>query len=150
MLQNDLVLRALRREPCHRTPIWIMRQAGRYLPEYRAVRSKTDFLTLCKTPELAAQVTIQPVEIMGVDAAIIFSDILVVPEAMACGLPVVAATAGALPELVDDEVGALRVVAPVDGNHGRELATDDSGADGPVGLVGRLCHRSGLPSPNAG
>ncbi len=82
MLKNDLVIRALQRKPVHRTPIWIMRQAGRYLPEYREVRKKTDFLTLCKTPELAARVTIQPVDIMDVDAAIIFSDILVVPEAM--------------------------------------------------------------------
>jgi uroporphyrinogen decarboxylase len=81
-LQNDLFLKACRREPVERTPIWIMRQAGRYLPEYRAVREKVDFLTLCKTPELAAEVTIQPVDIIGVDAAIIFSDILVIPEAM--------------------------------------------------------------------
>jgi uroporphyrinogen decarboxylase len=79
---NDYVIRACYRQPTPRTPIWIMRQAGRYLPEYRAVRAKTDFLTLCKTPELAAEVTLQPVEIVGVDAAIIFSDILVVPEAM--------------------------------------------------------------------
>lgn len=80
--ENDLFLRAALRQPTPRTPIWIMRQAGRYLPEYRAIRAKTDFLTLCKTPELAAEVTIQPVDIIGVDAAIIFSDILVVPEAM--------------------------------------------------------------------
>lgn len=81
-LQNDLFLRACRKEKIKRTPIWIMRQAGRYLPEYRAVREKADFLTMCKTPELAAEVTIQPVNIIGVDAAIIFSDILVIPEAM--------------------------------------------------------------------
>jgi len=81
-LKNDLFLKACKRQPIDRTPIWIMRQAGRYLPEYRAVREKVDFLTLCKTPELAAEVTMQPVDIIGVDAAIIFSDILVIPEAM--------------------------------------------------------------------
>ena len=79
---NDSFLRAALRLPVERTPLWIMRQAGRYLPEYREVRSKTDFQTLYKTPELAAEVTIQPVDILGVDAAIIFSDILVIPEVM--------------------------------------------------------------------
>jgi len=79
---NDLFLRACKKMPVERTPVWIMRQAGRYLPEYRAVREKADFLTMCHTPELAALVTIQPVDIINVDAAILFSDILVIPEAM--------------------------------------------------------------------
>jgi uroporphyrinogen decarboxylase len=82
-LKNDLFLRAARGEKTDRTPVWLMRQAGRILTEYRQVReSAGDFKTLVKTPELAAEVTIQPVDILGVDAAIIFSDILVIPEAM--------------------------------------------------------------------
>lgn len=88
-LKNDLFLRACKRKPVERTPIWIMRQAGRYLPEYRAIREKYDFFTMCKTPEVAAEVTIQPVDILGVDAAIIFSDILVIPEAMGMKLQMI-------------------------------------------------------------
>ena len=84
--QNDLILRAARGEEVERTPVWVMRQAGRILKEYREVRGKlSGFKELVETPELAAEVTIQPVDILGVDAAIIFSDILVIPEAM--GLP---------------------------------------------------------------
>lgn len=82
-LKNDLILRAAKGESIERYPVWLMRQAGRILPEYRAVRSSlSGFKELVETPEFAAEVTIQPVDILGVDAAIIFSDILVVPEAM--------------------------------------------------------------------
>ncbi len=82
-LENDLYLRALRGEKIERTPIWVMRQAGRYLPEYRATRAQAgDFLTLCKTPELACEVTLQPIDRFGLDAAILFSDILTIPDAM--------------------------------------------------------------------
>ncbi|NCO66982.1 MAG: uroporphyrinogen decarboxylase [Nitrospirae bacterium CG_4_10_14_0_8_um_filter_41_23] len=79
---NDTFLRACRGEEVEYTPVWLMRQAGRYLRQYQTVRANVDFLTLCKTPKLAAEVTIQPVEILGVDAAILFSDILIPVEAM--------------------------------------------------------------------
>ncbi|MGD9952358.1 MAG: uroporphyrinogen decarboxylase [Burkholderiales bacterium] len=84
---NDLLLRALAREPTERTPLWLMRQAGRYLPEYRATRERAgSFLALAKTPALAAEVTLQPLERFPLDAAILFSDILTVPDAMGLGL----------------------------------------------------------------
>lgn len=79
---NDLFLRACRREPVRRTPLWIMRQAGRYLPEYRKVREEVDFLTLCRTPELAVKVTLQPIDRFGLDAAILFSDIMTPLESL--------------------------------------------------------------------
>ncbi len=79
-IQNSLFLKACRREPTSRTPVWIMRQAGRYLPEYRSVRAKVSFMELCKTPELAAEVTVTAQQILDVDAAILFADILLIAE----------------------------------------------------------------------
>jgi uroporphyrinogen decarboxylase len=82
MIKNDLYLKALRGETVSRPPVWMMRQAGRYLPEFIAIREKYDFFTRCRTPELASEITVQPIRRYGMDAAILFSDILVVPQAM--------------------------------------------------------------------
>jgi len=82
MIKNDLYLRALKGETVERPPVWMMRQAGRYLPEFIAIREKYDFFTRCRTPELASEITVQPIRRYGMDAAILFSDILVVPQAM--------------------------------------------------------------------
>jgi uroporphyrinogen decarboxylase len=82
MIKNDLFLKALRGETVSRPPVWMMRQAGRYLPEFIAIREKYDFFTRCRTPELASEITVQPIRRFGMDAAILFSDILVVPQAM--------------------------------------------------------------------
>ena len=113
-LQNDLFLRACKRQPVERTPVWIMRQAGRYLPEYRAIREKADFLTMCKTPELAAEVTIQPVDLIGVDAAILFSDILVIPEAMGMHLEMHEGKGPIFPHPIrnEEDAKALKVIDP--------------------------------------
>ena len=114
-LKNDTFLRALRREPTPYTPIWIMRQAGRYLPEYNATRKRAgNFLTLCKTPELATEVTLQPIERYPLDAAIIFSDILTIPDAMGLGLYFVEGEGPKFERPLRDEsaIKALRVPQP--------------------------------------
>ncbi|MEN7549523.1 uroporphyrinogen decarboxylase [Rapidithrix thailandica] len=103
-LKNDLILRAARGERVERVPVWLMRQAGRILPEYRAVRAKlSGFIELVSTPELAAEVTIQPVDHLDVDAAIIFSDILVIPEAMGLPYEMVEKRGPYFPETVSSE-----------------------------------------------
>ena len=115
VLENDLLLRVARGEKTERTPVWLMRQAGRILPEYRAVRERlSGFVELVQTPELAAAVTIQPVDILEVDAAIIFSDILVIPEAMGLAYEMAKKKGPFFPETIKTEEQAerLRTVVP--------------------------------------
>lgn len=109
---NDLLLRACRGEEIERPPVWMMRQAGRYLPEYQSVRRDSDFMTMVRTPELAVEVTLQPVDVLGVDAAIIFSDILIVPEAMGLELVFVENKGPRFPQPVRSEADleSLRTV----------------------------------------
>ncbi len=109
---NTTFLKACRGEETAYTPIWIMRQAGRYLPEYHTVRSKFTFLELCKTPEAAAEVTLQPVDILGVDAAILFSDILVPLEKMGAKLDFFENRGPVFADPIRDEAGVDRLVIP--------------------------------------
>lgn len=114
-LENDLILKASRGEKTDRTPVWLMRQAGRILPEYRAIRNKlSGFKELVETPDLAAEVTIQPVDILKVDAAIIFSDILVIPEAMGLTYEMVEKKGPYFPKTLRsiDDVRQLKVADP--------------------------------------
>lgn len=140
MLKNDLILRAARGEQTERTPVWLMRQAGRILPEYRAVRnSLSGFKELVETPELAAEVTIQPVDILGVDAAIIFSDILVIPEAMGLTYEMVEKKGPHFPKTVQSikDIDTLKVANPDDLGYVYEaIKITKKNLDGRVPLIG--------------
>ena len=112
-MQNDTLLRALLREPTPYTPVWVMRQAGRYLPEYNATRKRAgSFLALAQTPELACEVTLQPLDRFALDAAIIFSDILTVPDAMGLGLKFVEGEGPKFERPVRDEADVARLAVP--------------------------------------
>ena len=111
-LKNDTLLRAARGESTEYTPVWIMRQAGRYLPEYRAIRAEKDFFTVVRTPELATEVTLQPIERFPLDAAIIFSDILVVPQAMGMECLMIKGRGPVFPEPLTDPSHLDRLVVP--------------------------------------
>lgn len=112
-LANDTFLRALRREPTEYTPVWLMRQAGRYLPEYNATRKRAgSFLALCKTPELACEVTLQPLARYPLDAAILFSDILTIPDAMGLGLYFVEGEGPRFERPVRDEAAVNQLAVP--------------------------------------
>ncbi len=102
-LKNDLLLRALRKEKVERPPVWMMRQAGRYLPDYIKLRNKYDFFTRVQTPELATQITLQPVDQVGVDSAIIFSDILVIPQAMGLEVLMEEGKGPSLPKVIQSQ-----------------------------------------------
>ena len=111
-LENDLILRTARGESTDRTPVWMMRQAGRYLPEYRAIREEHDFFDVVETPDLAAEVTIQPVDRFPLDAAILFSDIMVVPEAMGLTVEMVSGKGPTFPAPLSTPDEMERLVEP--------------------------------------
>lgn len=111
-LKNDSILKAARGEPVERVPMWIMRQAGRYLPEFHEVRAKHDFFSVCQTPALACEVTLQPIKRFDLDASIIFSDILVIPQAMGLTVKMVPGTGPVLPEPLKDPSDLARLIEP--------------------------------------
>lgn len=102
-LQNDVILRACRKEPVEYVPVWLMRQAGRYLPEFRELRKEYNFFQMCQTPTLASIITLQPLERFPIDAVILFSDILVIPQAMGFELTMQPGIGPVFPEPLQEE-----------------------------------------------
>lgn len=109
---NDTFLKACRGEKTDYTPVWMMRQAGRYLPEYQKIRGNVTFLELCKTPELCVEVTLQPIDILGMDAAILFSDILILMEAMGAPLEFHDGKGPVFPETIRDQAALDKLIIP--------------------------------------
>ncbi len=112
MIKNDLFLRALKGETVQRPPVWMMRQAGRYLPDFMKLKEKYDFFTRCRTPELATEITVMPIEQVGTDAAILFSDILVVPQAMDIEVEMKQGVGPWLPNPVNSEKRVEAAIVP--------------------------------------
>ena len=112
MIKNDLFLRALMGQEVERPPVWMMRQAGRYLPEFMEIKAKYDFFTRCQTPELASEITVQPIRRYGMDAAILFSDILVIPQAMNIDVEMKPGLGPWLPEPIQKPSDVHRVIVP--------------------------------------
>ncbi len=111
-IKNDLFLRALKGETVERPPVWMMRQAGRYLPEFMKIKEKYDFFTRCQTPELASEITVQPIRRFGMDAAILFSDILVIPQAMGIEVQMKPDFGPYLPKPIRNETDVEQVLIP--------------------------------------
>ncbi|KAL7304436.1 hypothetical protein TKK_0003233 [Trichogramma kaykai] len=139
-LKNDRILKAARGEEVDRAPVWIMRQAGRYLPEFRECRSKHDFFTICRTPELACEVTLQPIRRFKLDASIIFSDILVIPQAMGLVVEMRPGVGPVLPEPLVDPTHMSRLRMPdVEkelGYVGQAITLTRHSLEGKVPLIG--------------
>src|SRR5580698_357313 len=111
-MKNDLLLRTLRGEKTERTPVWMMRQAGRYLPEYIKLREKYSFFERVQNPQLACEITLQPIDIIDVDAAILFSDILVIPQAMGLEVQLIESKGPFLPEPIKTQSDIKRICVP--------------------------------------
>ncbi|XP_066993471.2 uroporphyrinogen decarboxylase isoform X2 [Anabrus simplex] len=140
-LKNDRLLRAARGEEVDTVPIWIMRQAGRYLPEFRELRSKHDFFTICQTPELAAEITLQPIQRFDLDAAIIFSDILVIPQALGMNVEMRPGVGPVLPEPLVKPGDLNKLEVPVNVEHklkyvGEAITLTRYKLEGKVPLIG--------------